>query len=113
MERQQEKQQSDAMIAAIERVLKIERDGVEQLQLSQERARQLLSQARDQAIAIERRTDARISKLHNSYLQKVQREIERLAQSSLRSGGLGGSGHDQLTLTQAVRRVAAKLTGAT
>ena len=50
---QQGQQQSDPAAAAIERVLKVERDGVQQLQHSQEHAQQLLAQARAQAAAIE------------------------------------------------------------
>jgi vacuolar-type H+-ATPase subunit H len=108
---QQDQQQSDPVVAAIERVLNVERDGVQQLQHGQEHARQLLSQARAQAEAIARRADACISKLHSTYLQKLQRDIESLAQSSLSSGQQADNAYDRATLVQAARRVAAKLTG--
>jgi len=52
MAQQQEQQHSDPMVAAIERVLKIERDGAEKLEQSQKHARQLLSEARGHAAAI-------------------------------------------------------------
>jgi vacuolar-type H+-ATPase subunit H len=107
---QQGQQQSDSATIAIEHVLKVERDGVQQLQRSQERAQQLLAQARAQAAATARRADVCISQLHNSYLQKVQRSIERLVQSTVLSGHADDA-YDGVTLVQAARRVAAKLTG--
>jgi vacuolar-type H+-ATPase subunit H len=107
---QQDQQQTDPAAAAIEHLLKVERDGVQQLRRSQEQAQQLLAQARAQAAAIARRADVCISQLHNSYLQKVQRSIERLAQSNLLSGHADNA-YDRPTLVQAARGVAAKLTG--
>ncbi len=112
MARQREQQQSDPVVAAIERVLKTERDGAVELQKSQEQARQLLSQARAQAAVIARRADASISRLYSSYLQKVQRDIEQLTQSSLASNAHNHT-HDRAMLVRAARRVAAKLTGET
>ena len=108
---QQDHEQGDPVTAAIERVLKVERDGVQQLQHSQEQAQLLLARARAQAAAIARQADVCISQLHNSYLQKVQRNIERLAQSNL-SSEHADNAYDRVTLVQAARRVAAKLTGA-
>ncbi len=113
MERRQEQGQNDPVVTAIERVLKVERDGTEQLQRSHEHAQQLLSGAREQATAIGRRADACISKMHSSYLQKVQRDIERLTESRLSSGAEADNGYDVARLTRAARGVAAKLTGAT
>ena len=110
MAEQQAQQQSDPVVAAIERVLKVERDGVRQLQHSREQAQHLLAQARAQAAAIARRADTCISQLHNSYLQKVQRKIESLAQSEL-SSEHADNAYDRATLVEAVRQVAAKLTG--
>jgi len=113
MRRRQEHEQSDPVVVAIEHVLKVEREGAERLQQSQEHAGQLLTQARDQAVAIERRADARISRLHNLYLQKVQREIDVLAESTASVGGNGGDDDRQAALVRAAQRVAAKLTGGT
>jgi vacuolar-type H+-ATPase subunit H len=107
---QQGQQESDPAVAAIERVLKVERDGVQQLQISQEHAQHLLTQARAGAAAIAKRADACISQLHNGYLQKVQRNIEGLARSNL-SSAHAADAYDRVTLVQAARRVAAKLTG--
>ena len=108
---QQGQQQSDSATIAIEHVLKVERDGVQQLQRSQEHAQQLLAHARAEAAAISRRADVCISQLHNSYLQKVQRNIERLAQSNL-SSERADHAYDRVTIVQTAHRVAAKLTGA-
>ena len=109
---QRDQQRSDPVVAAIERVLKVERGGAQQLQQSQEQARQLLSEARTQAAGIARRADACISQLYSNYLQKMQRDIEKLAQSSL-SSDVRYSAYDRAMLVQAARRVAAKLTGET
>jgi len=111
MRRQQEHEQSDPAVAAIERVLEVEREWAGRLQQSQEHARQLLTRARDQAAAIERRADARISRLHNLHLQKVQREIEALAESNASAGEDAGNTDRQAALVRAARRLAAKLTG--
>jgi len=108
---QQGQQQSDPVVAAIERVLRVERDGTQQLQDGQQHARTLLSEARADAAAIATRADARISKLHSAYLLKVQRDIERLEQPNLSSGEHAGGAYDCLRLARAARRVAAKLTG--
>jgi vacuolar-type H+-ATPase subunit H len=111
MPRQQEQQHCDPVVAAIERVLKTERDGVETLRQSHETAGQLLAQARAQATAIARRADGCIAKLHTAYLQKLEREIGTLAASR----ALPAAGDDKVTdaaaLVAAARRVAAKLTG--
>jgi vacuolar-type H+-ATPase subunit H len=109
MGRKEKDQQSDTTTSAIEHILKLERDSREQLRLSQERARQILSQAQDQAAAIEKRAGVRITQLHNLYLQKVQREVDLLAESS--SGESPGGRYDHIALTEAARRLAAKLTG--
>ena len=111
MARQQEQLDGDPAVAAIERVLKVERDGVEQLRWGQERARNLQAHARDRAAAIGRRTDTCIANLHNRYLQKVQRDIEQLAQSHPSSAAHGRDGYDDDALRAAARRLAAKLTG--
>lgn len=112
MARQRQQQQSDPVVAAIERVLKTERDGTDELQQCQEQARQLLSEARAQAAAIATRTDAIISRLYSNYLRKVQQDIEQLTQSSLTSG-THDNAHDRAMLVRAVRRIAAKLAGGT
>jgi hypothetical protein len=111
MRRQQQHEQSDPVVAAIERVLEVEREGAERLQRSQEHARQLLTQARDQAVAIERRADARITQLHHLYLRKVQRDIEALAAANASPAENLAAGDRPAALAGAARRVAAKLTG--
>lgn len=111
MGRQHGGQQSDAITTAIEHVLKLERDGMEQLRLSQEQARRILSQARERAAAIGMRADARITKLHNLYLQNLQREVDLLAESGPGSNENPANGYGHAALTEAARRLATKLTG--
>jgi vacuolar-type H+-ATPase subunit H len=109
---QHEQQHSDPVVAAIERVLKTERDGVEMLRRSEDEARRLLTQARTQAAAVARRADRCISRLHTAYLQKIERDIQTLAASHAAPGAGTDKAYDTKALTQAARRAAAKLTGA-
>jgi len=97
----------------MEHVLNVERQGLRQLRDAEQEAQRLLAQARAEAAAIASRTDARITRLHGGFLQKVQREIERLKQSSQAPDARAAGAHDEATLAQAARRVAAKLTGGT
>lgn len=110
MPRQQDRE-DDPVVAAIERVLQVERDGAEQLRRGQEQAKDLLDQARAQAAVIAGRADARISRLYGNYLQKVQRDIDKLAQSAPAAAERLDRAYGGAMLVQAVRRVAAKLTG--
>ena len=111
MARQKDQQQSDPVVAAIERVLKAERDGVRQLRHSEEEAQRLLSEARARAAAIIQRVEGCISKLHTAYLQKIQFDIEALASAEAPQGAGTGHGYDRAALEAAARRVAVKLTG--
>ena len=113
MARQQEQDHRDPIAAAIEHVLEVERDAAAELQHSRELAQQRLAQAREQAAAIGKRADARISALHSAYLRKVQREIERMAQSDLSSGERVDERYDRAMVAAAARRVAARLSGGT
>ncbi len=106
-----EQQHSDPVVAAIERVLKTERDGVGTLRRSEEQARDLLAQARAQAAALARRAETCIAKLHAAYLGKIQQEIGMLVSSHAAHSEGGEDAFDRAALTEAVRRVAAKLTG--
>lgn len=108
---QQQHEDDDPVVAAIERVLKVERDGSEQLRHGREHAAQLLDRVRAQAAAVAARADACIARLYGNYLQKIDREIEKLAQSSELAGGQLDNAYQGAALDQAVRRVAAKLTG--
>lgn len=111
MGRQQGQQERDPVVAAMERVLKVERDGVEALRRTETDAQRRVSAAREQAAAILRRADTCISKLHMAYLQSIQQKIQALAESeALRSGGADDFS-DRAALVAAARRVAAKLTG--
>lgn len=106
----QEDPDGDPVIAAIERVLKSEQAGAEQLRASQERGQQLLAEARARAQAIEMRADARISRLHADYLQKLQRDIDTLAQSYSPRRSDGDAAY-RARLAKAARLVAATLIG--
>lgn len=108
-----ERQQSDPVVAAIERVLKVERDGVAELERSAGEARQLLDEARTRGSNIARRTDARISKIHAAYLQKVQQKQQQQLAEADPGGDKSGSDREPEALAEAVRRVAIKLTGGT
>ncbi|MCF8476155.1 MAG: hypothetical protein K9G60_03940 [Pseudolabrys sp.] len=108
MARQPEQHRSDPVVAAIERVLKTERDGVEALRQSAAESERLLTQARAQAADIARRTDNLISRLHAAYLQKVQAELQQFAAADPVDGDRL---YNPTTLAEAARQVAAKLTG--
>jgi hypothetical protein len=108
---QHEQQHNDPVVAAIERVLKTEREGVETLRRSEEDAQRLLTQARVQAAAVARRADRCIARLHTAYLQKVEHDIQKLTASHASSGAAADTSYDAAALAAAARRVAAKLTG--
>jgi molecular chaperone GrpE (heat shock protein) len=92
-------------------VLKTEHEGVEALRRSEEDARHRLTQARAEAAAVARRADQRISKLHTAYLQKIERDILKLAAAHDADGTGVDEAYDAASLAEAARRVAAKLTG--
>jgi molecular chaperone GrpE (heat shock protein) len=105
---QPQEQQRHSDTAAIERVLKAERDGVSALQKSTKEAEQALSRARAEASDIARRTDSLISKLHAAYLRKIQNDLQQFAtKEPLQPNQL----YDADALAETARRVAARLTG--
>ena len=112
MPRQADPQRSDDTVAAIERVLRAEREGVEALRRSEESAQRLLAEARAQAAAIARRADRCISRLHTAYLQKIEREVEALnaARPAPADGDDPAYGRD--ALSAAAQRIATRLTEA-
>lgn len=110
MARQREQQPGDPAVAAIERLLEAERDGVQKLQRCESDARQLLGQAREQAAAIARRADARISRLHMAYLQKIEREVREIREAGLPPDKSTDKLCEEAALVAAARRLAAKLT---
>lgn len=111
MPRQSDSPPSDDTVAAIERVLRAEREGVEALRRSEEQAQHLRAEARAQAAAIARRADHCISKLHTGYLQKIDRAVEALEQARPRTAG--NPAYDRDALKTAAQRIAARLTGTT
>ena len=65
-------------MAAIERVLKTERDGIETLRAAKTKHSRLLTR-RARRRPRGRRADRCISNLHTAYLQKIERDIQQLA----------------------------------
>jgi hypothetical protein len=100
----------DPVVAAIERVLKTEREGIEMLRRSTDDAQRLLTETRARAAALARRADACISKLHTAYLQKIERDISALKQAHAANGTQAEAAYDAAALTTAAQRLAAKLT---
>jgi len=111
MARQEPKHHGDPVVAAINRVLKTERDGVEALRHAEEEGRRRQSEARGQATAMARRADACITRMHAAYLKKTDEKITVLAATN--PPGDAARSYDRATLTAAARRVAAMLTGDT
>jgi len=108
---QPDKHQGDPVSAAIERVLRTEREGVETLRKSADDAQRLLSETRAQAAALARRADVCISKLHTAYLQKIERDIRALTQADAANSAQTSKSYDAAVLVAAAQRLAAKLTG--
>ena len=108
---QRDTDRDDPVVTAIERVLKIEREGAEMLRRSADDAQRLLTETRAHGAALARRADARISKLHTAYQQKVERDISALKQSHAISGPRAEAPYDAAELAAAAQRLAAKLTG--
>jgi hypothetical protein len=106
MANQMDAQHSDPVVAAIERVLKTEHEGVETLKKSADDGERLLSETRARAAALARRAGACIAKLHPAYLQKIERDIRAHAAS----GAQAGKPYDAEVLAAAAQRLAAKLT---
>jgi hypothetical protein len=112
MPRQADQQRSDDTVAAIERVLKAEREGVEALRQSEDRAQHMLAEARAQAASIARRADRCISRLHTAYLQKIEREVAALNAARPAPPNGEDPAYDRHALQAAAQRIAARLTGA-
>ena len=101
----------DPVVAAIERVLKIEREGAEMLRRSADDAQRLLTETRARGAVLARRADACISKLHTAYQQKIERDISALKQAHAARGRQAEAPYDAAELAAAAHRLAAKLTG--
>jgi regulator of protease activity HflC (stomatin/prohibitin superfamily) len=108
MARHYAEQNGDPVVAAMDRVLKAERDGVTLLRESQGKAERLLGEARAGAAAIALRIDGRVSRLHVAYLQKIQRDIDAMNTSN--ASHESGNAYERAALEAAAFRVALKLT---
>ncbi|HZD90588.1 MAG TPA: hypothetical protein VE224_10840 [Pseudolabrys sp.] len=111
MPRQADAPHTDDTVAAIERVLRAERDGVEALRRGEDQAQRVRAAARAEAAAIARRADRCIARLHGAYLQKIDNEIRALDSARAGEGG-GAAAYDRVRLTAAAERIATRLTGA-
>lgn len=111
MPRQPDPPPSDDTVAAIERVLKAEREGVAALRRSEEQAQHLLAEARAGAAGIARRADRCIAKLHTAYLQKIDREVAALNAARPTTDD-HNSTYTREALKAAAERIAARLTEA-
>lgn len=111
MAQQRFERHSDPAVLAIERVLETERVSDEKLRDCRQRAQVLVAAARDRAEAITRRADARISKLHASYLQRIGQDIAALGRPPAPAAEVTKGPGDIAALAQAAKQLAAKLTG--
>jgi hypothetical protein len=105
----QQRPDSDPAVKAIERVLQAERASEQKLEDCKAQAQAILAAARERAAAITRRADARLSRIHTAFLQKLQAELVSLQAPS--TGADAGGCHDGAALQAAAARVAAQLTG--
>ena len=108
---QRDARRDDPAVVAIERVLKIEREGAELLRRSADEAQRLLTDTRARAAALARRVDARISKLHTAYHEKIQHDIDALKQVHAAREPQAEAPYNATELAAAAQRLAAKLTG--
>jgi hypothetical protein len=107
---QQSEQQRDPAALAIERVLQAERAADAKLSECRQQAETLVAAAREQAAAIARRVDTRISQLHSAYLKKIDNAVAELAIPPPAGTGTGASDSE---LAKTAHRLAAKLAGDT
>jgi len=103
----------DPVVAAMERVLKIEREGAEMLRRSADDAQRLLTETRARGAALGRRADTCISRLHTAYQQKIEHDISAVKQTHAARESQTEAPHDAAELAAAAQRLAAKLTGGT
>jgi hypothetical protein len=108
---QRDADRDDPVVAAVERVLKIEREGAEMLRRSADDAQRLLTETRARGAALARRADACISKLHTAHQQKIEHDISALKQAHAARGPQAEALYDAVELAAAAQRLAAKLTG--
>ena len=111
MPRQPDSPPNDDTVAAIERVLRAEREGVAALRRSEDQAQHLLAEARAEAAGVARRADRCISRLHTAYLQKIEREVDALNAARPTTSD-GDPTYTREALQAAAQRIAARLTGA-
>lgn len=101
---------ADPVVAAIEKVLAAERAAEATLADCRLEAQATIAAARERAEVIGRRTDARISRVHTAYLQKVEGRTATLRRPSLPADDAADERERHSLYAEAARRLAAKLT---
>ena len=96
----------DPIVAAMEMVLEAERESERKLVDCRCKTDAIIAAAHERAAEIARRANARISRIHAAYLQKIEAEIGGLSQAA----AADPARHDEAALIGAVRRLAAKMT---
>jgi hypothetical protein len=99
----------DSVVASIERVLEAERAAEEKLAECRRQAHTAVASARESADAIRRRTDARISKLHVAYMQRIQAQVVDLLHPENAAADNPGERRRD-SLSAAAERLAVRLT---
>ena len=98
----------DPVAKAMEQVFEAERDGEARLKKCREQAAAPIAAARDRAIAVSQRTNARLSALNARYLKRIGVEVEDLKKAQSTEGGVRMP--SDIALAAAAGRLAARLT---
>jgi vacuolar-type H+-ATPase subunit H len=109
MLQEQSKHAPDPVVAAMERVLEAEREAERKLAECRQKADAIIAAARERGAEITQRANARLSKTHAAYIEKIGSEIGRLRQGAV-TADAAAARHDGSFLIGAVRRLAANMT---
>jgi vacuolar-type H+-ATPase subunit H len=99
----------ESVAEAMRRILEAERDARAQVAGCHQRANAILEAARARAHVIARRADARISRLHGSYLRRIDERVAEMtrADPSVHAADVST---DEKALAEVVAQVAADMT---
>ncbi len=111
MAEQRSEQHFDPVVVAMERVLEAERAAETMLQSRRKEAEALIAAARERAATITRRADARVTRLHTAYRDKIDADIASLPQPPAAASELVSGFTADADLVSAAQRLAANLTG--
>lgn len=109
MLQEQSKHAPDPVVAAMEKVLEAEREAERKLAECREKADAIIAAARERGAEIAHRANARLSKIHAAYMEKIESEIGRLRRTAV-AADAAAPRHDGSLLIGAVQRLAAKMT---